>query len=40
MERILHDQLCNYLTKFDFFSDTQSGFRKFQPTTAALTNGV
>ena len=26
MERIFHDQLYNYLTKFDLFSDTQFGF--------------
>ena len=26
MERILHDQLYNYLTKFDLFSDSQFGF--------------
>ena len=36
MERILHDQLYNYLTKFDLFSDTQFGFRKFHSTAAAL----
>ena len=36
MERILHDQLYNYLTKFDLFSDTQFGFRKFHSTASAL----
>ena len=37
MERILHDQLyINYLTKFDLFSDTQFGFRKFHSTAGAL----
>ena len=36
MERILHDQLYNYLTKFDLFSDTQFGFRKFHSTAGAL----
>ena len=35
MERILHDQLYNYLTKFDLFSDTQFGFRKFHSTASA-----
>ena len=36
MERILHDQIYNYLTKFDLFSDTQFGFRKFHSTASAL----
>ena len=36
MERILHDQLYNYLTKFDLFSDIQFGFRKFHYTAGAL----
>ena len=36
MERILHDQLYNYLTKFDLFSGTQFGFRKFHSTAGAL----
>ena len=36
MERILHDKLYNYLTKFDLFSDTQFGFRKFHSTAGAL----
>ena len=36
MERILHDQLYNYLTKFDLFSDTECGFRKFHSTAGAL----
>ena len=36
MKRILHDQLYNYLTKFDLFSDTQFGFRKFHSTASAL----
>ena len=36
MERILHDQLYKYLTKFDLFSDTQFGFRKFHSTASAL----
>ena len=35
MERILHDQLYNYLTKFDLFSDTQFGFREFHSTAGA-----
>ena len=35
MERILHDQLYNYLTKFDLFSDNQFGFRKFHSSTGA-----
>ena len=29
MERILYDQLYNYLTKFELLSDCQFGFRKF-----------
>ena len=36
MEQILHDQLYNYLTIFDLFSDTQFGFRKFHSTASAL----
>jgi hypothetical protein len=29
MERILYDQLYNYLNKFELLSDCQFGFRKF-----------
>ena len=36
MERILYDQLCNYLTKFRILSDCQFGFRKSHSTTTAL----
>ena len=36
MERILHDQLYNYLTKFDVFSVTRFGFRKFHSTAGAF----
>ena len=36
MEQILHDQLYNYLTKFDLFSDSQFGFRKFHSTAGVL----
>ena len=36
MERILYDQLYNYLTKFGFLSDCQFGFRKFHSTATAL----
>ena len=36
MERILYDQLYNYLTKFGILSDCQFGFRKFHSTTTAL----
>jgi hypothetical protein len=28
MERIMYDQLYNYLTKFELLSDSQFGFRK------------
>ena len=36
MERILYDQLYNYLTKFEILSDCQFGFRKFHSTATAL----
>ncbi len=36
MERILYDQLYNYLTKFELLSDSQFGFRKFHSTATAL----
>ena len=36
MERILYDQLYNYLTKFELLSDCQFGFRKFHYTATAL----
>ena len=36
MERILYDQLYNYLTKFELLSDCQFGFRKFHSTATAL----
>ena len=36
MERILHNQLYNYLTKFGLLSDSQFGFRKSHSTATAL----
>ena len=36
MERILYDQLYNYLTKFELLSNSQFGFRKFHSTATAL----
>ena len=36
MERILYDQLYNYLTKFELLSDCQFGFRIFHSTATAL----
>ena len=36
MERILYDQLYDYLTKFELLSDSQFGFRKFHSTATAL----
>jgi hypothetical protein len=36
MERILYDQLYNYLTKFELLSDCQFGFRKCHSTATAL----
>ena len=36
MERVLYDQLYNYLTKFALLSDCQFGFRKFHSTSTAL----
>ncbi|CAB4003466.1 excitatory amino acid transporter 1-like [Paramuricea clavata] len=36
MERILYDQLYNYLTKFELLSDSQFGIRKFHSTASAL----
>jgi hypothetical protein len=35
-ERILYDQLYNYLTKFELLSDCQFGFRKFHSAATAL----
>ena len=36
MERILYNQLCSYLTKFELLSDSQYGSRKFHSTASAL----
>ena len=36
MERILYDQLYNYLSNFKLLSDCQFGFRKFHSTATAL----
>ena len=36
MERILYDQLYNYLTKSKLLSDSQFGFQKFHSTATAL----
>ena len=36
MERILYDQLYDYLTKFELLSDSQFGVRKFHSTATAL----
>ena len=36
MERILYDQLYNYLTKFGLLSNSQFGFRKSHSTATAL----
>ena len=36
MERIMYDQLYNYLTKFELLSDSQFGFRKSHSTATAL----
>jgi hypothetical protein len=36
MERLLYDQLYNYLTKFELLSDSQFGFQKFHSTASAL----
>ena len=36
MERVLHDELYNYVTKFELLSDCQFGFRKFHSTSTAL----
>jgi hypothetical protein len=36
MERILYDQLYNYLTTFGLLSDCQFSFRKFHSTATAL----
>ena len=38
MERIMYDQLYNYLTKFELLSDSQFGFRKSHSTAKALLN--
>ena len=38
MERILYDQLYDYLTKSKLLSDSQFGFRKFHSTATALLN--
>ena len=37
MEKILYDQLYNYLSNFNLLSDNQFGFRKFHSTATALT---
>ena len=36
MERIMYDQLYNYVTKFELLSDSQFGFRKSHSTATAL----
>jgi hypothetical protein len=36
MERIMYDQLYDYLTKFELLSDSQFGFRKSHSTATAL----
>ena len=36
MEKILYDQLYNYLSNFNLLSDNQFGFRKFHSTATAL----
>ena len=36
MERVMYDQLYNYLTKFELLSDCQFGIRKFHATSIAL----
>ena len=36
MERIMYDQLYNYLTKFELLGDSQFGFRKSHSTATAL----
>jgi hypothetical protein len=36
MERIMYDQLYNYLTKFELLSDSQFGFRKSHSTATTL----
>ena len=36
MEKILYDQLYNYLSKFNLLNDSQFGFRKFHSTATAL----
>jgi hypothetical protein len=36
MERILYDQLYDYLTKFQLLNDCQFGFRKSHSTATAL----
>ena len=40
MEKILYDQLYNYLTKFQLLSDSQFGFRKHHSTATALLDGT
>ena len=36
MERIMYDQLYNYLTKYELLSNSQFGFREFHSTATAL----
>ena len=36
MERILYNQLYNYISNFKLLSDSQFGFRKFHSTATAL----
>ena len=36
MEKILYDQLYNYLSNFNLLSDNHFGFQKFHSTAAAL----
>ena len=38
IERVLYDQLYNYLTKFELLSDCQFGFRKFHSALLDCTN--
>jgi hypothetical protein len=40
MERILYDQLYDYLTKYELLSDPQFGFRKFHSTATALLDCI
>ena len=40
MEKILYDQLHNYLSKFNLLSDSQFGSRKFHSTDTALLDCI